>query len=188
MRDISILKIHLNFSESKKLELKCYVSIERCQIDQIDCIPKSGMSGRTTTKNQNSFEFLKSSNDSSKLNLGKKPVLGIKSNGGDSDDDISPSDNSDIEMDIGALQPAFGSASDSKIDESLNISETKDSKTKDSDSLFKTPVRVRQSKPKKCLGKICFPATNVATSFSMSPLSSKFKQMAMHAPVIKKMC
>ena len=89
----------------------------------------------------NSLEFLKSSNDSSKLNLGKKPVLGSKSEGGDSDEDISSdtssSDNSNIQMDIGALQPAIRSASDPKIDESLSISETKDSETKDSDSSFK---------------------------------------------------
>ena len=77
-------------------------------------------------------------------------------------------------------------ATDPKIDESLSISKTKDSKTKDSDSSFKTPVRFRQSKPKKCLSKTCFPATNVATSFSMSPLNAKLQQLAMNTPVIKK--
>ena len=92
----------------------------------------------------NSLEFLKSSNDSSKLNLGKKPVLGSKSEGGESDEEedissgtSSSSDHSNIQMDIGALQPAIRSGSDPKIDESLSLSETKDSETKDSDSSFK---------------------------------------------------
>ena len=75
------------------------------------------------------------------MNLGKKPVLGSKSEGGDSDEDISTdtssSDNSNIQMDIGALQPVIRSGSDPKIDESLSLSETKDSETKDSDSSFK---------------------------------------------------
>merc|ERR1711990_1344457 len=65
----------------------------------------------------NSLEFLKSSNNSSRT--------------------TSSSDHSNIQMDIGALQPAIRSGSDPKIDESLSLSETKDSETKDSDSSFK---------------------------------------------------
>jgi len=107
----------------------------------------------------NSLEFLKSSNDSSKFNLGKKPVLGSKSEDADSDEDdissrtTSSSDNSNIQMDIGALQPAIRSGSDPKIDESLSLSETKDSETKDSDSSFKVAgnkfLRNRDSVPSK---------------------------------------
>ena len=70
--------------------------------------------------------------------------MGSKSEGGESDEEedissgtTSSSDHSNIQMDIGALQPAIRSGSDPKIDESLSLSETKDSETKDSDSSFK---------------------------------------------------
>ena len=54
-----------------------------------------------------------------------------------------------------------------------------------SDPKIDEPLSILKRKEKKCFGKTTFPATNVATSYAMSPLNAKLKQMAMNTPVIK---